>query len=353
MIETWGFYIFSAQNPWDGTNIPPDAFQAAFDRYMDLWTRCEGWGFEGLAFAEHHFAPVNLAPSPHLLVAAVAQRTKKLRLTTLGCVLPLHDGRRYVEECGMLDYLTAGRFEPGIAPGAGVREAVAAGLSPDDVRPRYYSAAELLEKALAGPRVTHKNQFSNLDDVQIVPPVRLHPGRSVWVTVMSPDSAAWTAERGYKLCTSWLPTPATAALAEHYRAAADAAGKVVTPQMLGLRRRVFVADTDSEAQERFEAAKDYVRGMTGNFETADEQVLKLVMQPDDFAIGSPKTVAEKLISQCEAGGYGALMAFTDFAQFSTAELDRSHELLGTKVAPILRSADVGGKSRAPAVAAAS
>lgn len=348
MIETWGFYLFAAHDPWGGEKTSFESVQASYEKYLNLWTRCEDWGFDGLAWAEHHFSYVSLSPSPHLLVATVAARTKRLRLTTLGSVLPLHDPRRYVEECAMLDYLTGGRFEPGIAPGAGPREAVAAGLSPDELRPRYYGGADLLAKALAGRRVTHKDAYSNLENVAIVPPLRLRQGQSVWVTVMSPDSAAWAAERGYKLCTGWLPTPMAAALAERYRAAADAAGRPVTPSMLAMRRRVFVADTDAEARERHEEARDLVIGMSGSFETADEKILKLVMQPDDFAIGSPKTVAEKLISQCRAGGYGAIMAFTDFAQFAPGVLERSHELIGTQVAPILRSADVGSKGRAAA-----
>lgn len=352
MIETWGFYLFSAHNPWESTSIPRDSIQASYDEFVDLWVKCEDWGFDGLAWAEHHFNTVSLAPSPHLLVAAVAARTQRLRLTTLGSVLTLHDPRRFVEECAMLDYLTGGRFEPGIAPGAGTHEAEVSGLPAEQVRPRYYGGAEVLAKALAGRRVTHHDAFSNLDNVQIVPPLILNPGQSVWVTVLSPDSAAWTAERGYKLCTAWTPTPVAAALAERYRTAADAAGRSTDPSMLGLRRRVFVAETDAEAKERYEEATDLVRGMVGDsFESADPNILNRMMHPDDFAIGSPETVAERLISQCRAGGYGVVMAFTDFAQFAPGVLARSHELIGTKLAPILRAADVAAKQ--PAGAAAS
>jgi alkanesulfonate monooxygenase SsuD/methylene tetrahydromethanopterin reductase-like flavin-dependent oxidoreductase (luciferase family) len=75
-------------------------------------------------------------------------------------------------------------------------------------------------------------------------------------------------------------------------------------------------------------------------ETADNEIRRRMMHPDDFAIGSPTTVAEKLVEQCRAGGYGAIMAWTDFAQFPHEALVRSHELLGRKVAPVLRSAAV-------------
>lgn len=349
MIEIWGFYFFTSGRVTSLGEPPTESdLQATYDRYLDLWVRCEELGFDGLAFAEHHFNTVCLSPSTHLVIAALSRMTKKLRFTTLGSVLTLHDARRYVEEIGMLDYLTGGRFEPGIAPGAGDAEPVKAGIPSAEVRPRYYSGAEILAKAIAGPVVTHHDDFYNLEQVPIVPRMRAQTGRSVWVTVMSPKSAAWCAERGYKLCTAWMPTPAADALAARYREAADAAGRTVVSSMLGLRRRVFVADTDAEAREKYEAALDLVLATGGKaFESPDSQIRKLMMDPDDFAIGSPETVTEKLLEQCRSGGYGAVMFFPDFAAFSYDDLVRSHELIGRQVAPILRSAKVGSTAGVP------
>ena len=350
MIETWGFHFVTHGRMHMAENPPsPQVVQETFNRYMKLWVDCEDYGFDGLAFAEHHFAPISLSPSAHLLVAALAPQTRRMRLTVLGSVLPLHDARQWVEEVGMLDYLSNGRFEPGIAPGAGDREAVLAGLAPEQIRPRYYSGAELLAKATAGPTVTHHDEFYDLEQVPIVPRMREQTGRSTWVTVMSPDSAAWAGTRGYKLCTAFLPMPAAVALAQRYRDAADAAGHTVTPSMLGMRRRVFVADTDAEAQDKYQQATDFMGALVGKaFETPDSRARAMLMQPDDFAIGSPATVADKLVQQCRAGGYGTIMAFTDFAGFAHADLVRSHELLGRQVAPVLRSAAVAAPTASTA-----
>jgi alkanesulfonate monooxygenase SsuD/methylene tetrahydromethanopterin reductase-like flavin-dependent oxidoreductase (luciferase family) len=116
--------------------------------------------------------------------------------------------------------------------------------------------------------------------------------------------------------------------------------------MLGLRRSVFVADSDSEAREKYEAATDIIGALAGRgFETMDPKILAFMMEPDDFVIGSPETVAEQLIEQCRAGGFGVVMAFTDFALFAPEDLARSHELLGTRVGPILHAADVSRPSR--------
>lgn len=210
MIETWGFYFFGL--PKSDSEPGQDDYQRLFDRYLDLWVRCEGWGFDGIALAEHHFNSHTLSPSPHLIVASVAGQTTKLRFTVLGTVLPMNDARRYAEECGMLRYMTNGRFEPGIGPGAGVAEIVKAGIPGEEARPRYYSGAELLRKALADKRVTHQDEFYNLEGVSIEPPPYLRSGRSVWTTVLSPDSAAWAAERGFKMCTAWHKTTTAAAV---------------------------------------------------------------------------------------------------------------------------------------------
>jgi alkanesulfonate monooxygenase SsuD/methylene tetrahydromethanopterin reductase-like flavin-dependent oxidoreductase (luciferase family) len=345
MIETWGFYFFGSP-PEDGAEQAPEDYQRIFDQYLDLWVRCEGWGFDGVTWAEHHFNPGTLSPSPNLLVAAVAAQTTTLRFTILGTVLPMNDARRYAEECGMLRYLTHGRFEPGIGPGAGAAEAMRAGMTWQEVRPRYYSGAELLGKAIAGRRVTQHDEFYNLDNVALEPPIDLGPGQSVWTTVLSPDSAAWAAERGFKIVTAWHPVDTAAAVAGRYYEAADAAGVRVDPSMLGLRRRVFVAETDAAAQEIWEESGDLVKAHAGSmFETQDPTIFQMFDMPDDFAIGSPETVAEKLIEQCQAGGFGTIFAFTDFGGFTPERLARSHELIGTKVAPLLRSAEVKGGKR--------
>jgi alkanesulfonate monooxygenase SsuD/methylene tetrahydromethanopterin reductase-like flavin-dependent oxidoreductase (luciferase family) len=341
VIKTWAFFLF----PCDGYPMPGEAtaemYQATYDRYLELWSNLEQWGFEGVFFAEHHFNLINLSPSPHLLIAALSQRTKTLRIGTLGEVLPMHDGRRFVEECAMLDYLTNGRLEIGIAPGAGDIEAVQAGIPSEQVRARYYSAAEVLAKALTGPTITHHDEFHALDDVPIVPGMRQSPPHNVWTTVMSAASVEWSAQRGYRICTAWLPQPVVNALAETYRTVADAAGMSTSPEMLGLRRRVFVAPTDAEANELAEAARDVIAESAGRgFETADPATLAFLMQPDDFSIGSPDTVAERLIDQCRQGGYGHVMAYTDFRLFEPDDFARSYQLIGERVAPQLEAASL-------------
>jgi alkanesulfonate monooxygenase SsuD/methylene tetrahydromethanopterin reductase-like flavin-dependent oxidoreductase (luciferase family) len=268
----------------------------------------------------------------------------------MSSALPLHDVRQLVEECGMLDYLTHGRLEIGIGPGAGTIEAGLAGIDTDDVRPRYTSGADLLDKYLGGSRVTHQDAFYNLVDVAIVPQMRQsHP--PVWVSATSERSFRWAAARGYKVCTSWLPTTQVADLSAVYHLAASDAGFSSGPDSLGLRRRVFVAPSDNEARDIVEGADNpmtFARAnlpsraesagpTTGSASIGSAAANPHYNQPDDIIVGSPETVAEQLVEQVKTTGVGNVLFFADFKMFDHRDLVRSHDLIGAHVIPALRS----------------
>lgn len=361
MIAGWGFYIMTPQDyVATAAELTAELYEETFDRWLEIFVDAERWGYHGIAFAEHHFMPTSMTASPHIVAAALLARTKTLHVTELGGVLSLHQGWRFAAETAMLRYLSKGRYEPGIAPGSGPTEAIMAGIPGEETRPRYYSAAEVLEQSMTGLPVTLHDGFHEVDQLAITPRWDPAPEQPVWVTVLSPDSAAWTARRGWKLATGWVPTEVAAAIAAAYREAAEASGNSTDPSMLGLRRRVFVADSDAEAHEKYEAATSLIpmmmRSSASQMELADERILGMVMNPDDMIIGSAQTVADKLIEQCRTAGIGNLFAWGDFASFRWAELARSVELFGTQVIPALRSASVDAaaadRSSAGAAAAA-
>jgi alkanesulfonate monooxygenase SsuD/methylene tetrahydromethanopterin reductase-like flavin-dependent oxidoreductase (luciferase family) len=351
MVQLWGFYLFTTQSYFPtAAQVTEEMTVDAFDHWTDLIAKSESWGLDGVSFAEHHYNTAAVCPSPHLLIANLAARTKRLKFTTLGSVLSLHYPWRFIAECGMLDALTHGRFEPGIGPGSGPKEAIMSGFAEAEARPRYESGAEVFRKSLEETYVTHHDQFTNIEKLGILPRWRPKQGQSVWVTVMSPDSAISAAKNGWKLCTAWLPDAVVFKLADTYRQAAAESGQSTDPSMLGVRRRVFLAESDSEAQEKFEAAQNLIpflmaRSDGSLMEAGDERVRQIAMQPDDFVIGSPKTVADKLVTLCSGGGIGNLMAWWDFASFQWEDLARSHELFGTRVGPVLRSANVAASSK--------
>src|SRR6201996_9587120 len=74
-------------------------------------------GFYAYHLTEHHGTPLAITPSPHLMLAAAAQRTSRLRLGTLISILPLYHPMRVIEEACTLDQLTGGRLDLGVGRG--------------------------------------------------------------------------------------------------------------------------------------------------------------------------------------------------------------------------------------------
>ena len=146
MIKPW---VFEFLPELGSPSVEPDPRDVAtlFARYLDLWVRDETLGFEGIFFSEHHFGR-SYSPSPNLLIAALAQRTKKLRLGVMGVVLPYYQPTRVVEEIGMLDHITGGRLEIGTAIGV-PQELARLNITMAEARERNEEIVSVIDAALA------------------------------------------------------------------------------------------------------------------------------------------------------------------------------------------------------------
>src|SRR5256885_14700341 len=88
---------------------------------LELIEAYDRLGFYAYHLTEHHGTPLAVTPSPHLMLAAAAQRTSRLRLGTLITILSLYHPMRVVEEAVTLDQLSGGR--PDLGGGRGVSPA--------------------------------------------------------------------------------------------------------------------------------------------------------------------------------------------------------------------------------------
>ena len=162
MIRPWIFEFFPELGGASSLEV-----EQYFGRYLRLWAHDEELGFEGIFFSEHHFG-LSYSPSPNLLIAAIARSTERLRLGTMGMVLPLYQPWRVLEEIGMLDHLTGGRLEIGCASGV-PQELIQIGMAAEENRERFNEALDILDTWLAKPVISHHGRYWNFDNLRIVP----------------------------------------------------------------------------------------------------------------------------------------------------------------------------------------
>jgi len=341
MIKPW---LFEFLPELGGPSLEPDPHDVAtlFARYLDLWVRDEALGFEGIFFSEHHFGR-SYSASPNLLIAAIASRTKRLRLGAMGVVLPYYHPARVVEEIGMLDHLTGGRLEIGTAIGV-PQELSRLNMTMAEARERNYEIVEVLDAALTNRVVSHRGKYFSFSDLRLLPRSLQQPSPPRWTTVVSAESARRAARGRIKISTGFNSTQVIKRIFDAYREEADTAGYHAGPECFALRRRVTVAPSSDQARFYAQAVADRLKSFVAEDERLSASVPDapapsggFTLSADEFITGTPQDVAQNVIEQCRAVGAGHFLTVLNWSA-PVDEVAQAHELFGCDAIPLLRAA---------------
>src|SRR5262249_31480819 len=213
--------------------------------------------------AEHHGTPLGMAPSPSVFLAAAAQRTRRIRLGPMVYVLPLYNPMRLAEEICMLDHLTRGRLELGIGRGSVPYEIETRGVDPAESKGRYDEALHVMLAALTTGEVSFEGRYYQFAEARIPESPVQRPYPPLWYPTSNPETVPWLAAQGYNTLFSFnTPTVAETRRRldlyhEHRHKLASNPNRVnphVDSPKYGMTRKVFIAETDREAQRVAEAA---------------------------------------------------------------------------------------------------
>ena len=344
MIKPCTFEFLRAPPAQHG-EIAPQTGNAVFAKGIALWERLDTLDFEGIFFSEHHFG-LSYSPSPNLLIAAIAQSTSRLRLGTMGVVLPLYQPWRVLEEIAMLDHLTGGRLEIGCASGV-PQELIQTGIGPEESRDRFNESLQILDAWLAEPVISHHGRYYNFDKLRVVPRP-LQPSPPKWTTVVSTASAIKSAERRSRICTAFESVTRIKEIFDAYRTEADRLGIVHGPDHLAIRRNVSLAPSEAEARERSQMAREAAAKVLAGDPRVRQQSASLLDAPkagagfsvhaDEFIAGTPAQVAEQIIAQCRGCGAGHIVAILGRAV--DEHRVQAVELFAEQVIPFLRRAEI-------------
>src|SRR6266542_1981991 len=187
-----------------------------FDHRLKLIELYERAGFYAYHLAEHHATPLGMAPSRSVFLAAVAQRTRRLRFGPLVYALPLYHPIRLIEEICMLDQISGGRLEIGFGRGASSTETSFYGLDPAKAQQIYAEGLELVIQGLSKRMLNFGGDFFSFENVpmELEPLQKHHP--PIWYGVHSVDSAERAARKGLHV-VSLDPPPETRSFVDRYR----------------------------------------------------------------------------------------------------------------------------------------
>ncbi len=275
--------------------VPADARLRAA---IALAEEAETLGFTGIWVAEHHFRQLGLVPNPAVLLAAIATRTRTIRLGPAVAVVPMRPPLFTAEDYALVDAVSGGRLDLGVGSGNEF-ELAGRGVAYDERRELLQAGLdEILERFCTS---TERNE--GYDTLNV--PVCQRPHPPVYVAARNADAAADVGRSGHHLLM--LVTPLTAGHAEiaellmaYEQGLAenghDRTNRDVVVVVFGL-----AAPTEQEARQLAGPTLVRVLRAMAGVEVEPDAVLDLLRDQDLAAIGSPDQV-ESFLGRLESLG---------------------------------------------------
>ena len=347
-----GIYTFAelTPDPATGRVVSPA------ERLRDLLEEIEladQVGLDVFGVGEHH-RPDFAVSAPAVVLAAAAERTERIRLTSAVSVLGSDDPIRVFQDFATLDLLSGGRAEIIAGRGSFVESFPLFGYNLRDYDALFAEKLDLLLAVREDERVTWSGRHRPPLDDRGVYPRPLQDPLPVWVAVGgTPESAVRAGSLGLPLALGiigGLPERFAPFAELHRRAAAEAGHE---PPALSINSHGFVAATAREA----------VDVSYGPFATMMDRIGRErgwpPMTPQTFEaarsrrganfVGTPAEVVEKILFQHEIFGHQRFLLQLSVGTIPHDRLMRAIELFGTEVAPVVRD-EVARRTAAATVA---
>ena len=317
-----------------------------FETRLKLIEQYDRAGFRSYHIAEHHSTPLGMAPSPSVFLAAVAQRSERLRFGPLLYVTPMYHPLRVAEEVVMLDQMSRGRLELGLGRGASPIEIAGFDVDPADAPAMNREATEVILKALTSDVLNHDGKFYRYKNVRIAARPLQQPYPPLWFAPTEPSRAADAARLKGNMVTL-IPNAGVKALTEAYRAAWQAQGNNAADlPLLGVFRHVVVADSDAKARDLMRGAyRQWRHHMAFLWEWGGIPFPIGMIYPEDFdtlegmamgVAGSPETVRRYIAATVELTGINYFVGDMIFGSLPYEAASRSVELFAKEVMPAFR-----------------
>jgi alkanesulfonate monooxygenase SsuD/methylene tetrahydromethanopterin reductase-like flavin-dependent oxidoreductase (luciferase family) len=319
----------------------PDYYEARL-QMIELYDRI---GLYGYHLAEHHGTPISMAPSPSVFLAAVAQRSVKLRFGPLVYLLPFYHPLRLFEEICMLDQMSRGRLEFGLGRGISPIESALFGLNPASAQAQFEEAFDVIQRALHSERLSYEGEFYRFDGVPIMFRAFQQPSPPMWYGLHTPESAERAAARGFNMvCLDGVSSARPTGI--RFREAWDEHHAGKPEPKIGLCRFIVLAETDDEAMRIAEQSYDSwsinfnylfkMKGITPAF--GERPNFAQGLADGRMVAGTPETAIRILRDQLNGTPFNYLIGQFVFGDMPLGESRHSVQPFADHVMPALQRA---------------
>ena len=336
-----GIYTFGelTPDPETGVLITPA------ERLRDLIEEIEladQVGLDVFGVGEHN-RPDYIVAAPAVVLAAGAERTKRIRLTSAVNVISSDDPVRVFQAFATLDLLSGGRAEIMAGRGSFIESFPLFGYDLNDYDGLFAEKLDLLMKLRDSERITWSGRRRPaLDDIPVYPRP-LQEQIPIWIAVGgSPESAARAGALGLPMALAIIGgmPERFASFGEIHREAARRAGHVPVPA-LSINSHGYIADTTKQAADEAFGPFATMMNRIGRERgwqpmTRQDFDASITLRGANF-VGSPQDVIEKILFQYEIFKHDRFLLQLSVGTQPHDRMMRAIELYGTEVAPVVRA----------------
>jgi probable LLM family oxidoreductase len=305
---------------------------------------CEEVGLDVYGVGEHH-RPDFAASSPATVLAAIAGRTRSIRLTPAVVILSSDDPVRVFQEFATLDQLSSGRAELLVGRGSFTESFPLFGFDLADYDDLFAEKLDLLLAIRDNERVTWSGRFRSPIEGQGIYPRPFQKPLPVWVGVGgNPESIVRAGLRGLPVALAIIGgiPDRFAPLAELHRRSLRSAGFDPATIPLAVHAHGYVSDDADRGAEEFYPPYEVVMTRLGR-ERGWQPMTRLQFDGmrapgGSLVVGDPEMVAEKILRWRDVLGIERFMLHTSVGTMPHERVMRSIELFGTEVAPRIKKA---------------
>jgi probable LLM family oxidoreductase len=335
-----GLYTFVERSP----HIPAGQRMRNLMEEVEL---ADQVGLELFGIGEHH-RPDYMASTPAVVLAAASQRTKQIRLTSAVTVLSSDDPVRVFQEFATVDLLSGGRAEIMVGRGSFIESYPLFGYDLNLYDALFSEKLDLLLKLRESEHITWSGRLRAPLTGQGVYPRPVQERLPVWIAVGgTPQSAVRAGTLGLPMALAIIGgmPERFAPFVDIYREAGARAGHDPATLRLGINSHGYIADTSQRVADEFYGPLSEVMNQIGAErgwppQSRAEYDRSRQLRHHLFA-GSPQEVVDKILFQHEIFRHDRFL-LQNTGTIPHAQMLRSIELYGTRVAPAVRRA-LGGE----------
>lgn len=232
-------YLLAFRNPPELSKLSDADFYSAMFEQIEYLDQA---GFDSVWTTEHHFTDDGYLAATMPMLAAIAARTKRLKIGSFVLLAPFYHPLRLAEDAALIDVISNGRLRLGLGVAYRLQEFDVFKIPRKERLGRTLEAIEIMKRAWTGERFSFAGKYFQFENARVLPKPVSQSGPELLWGGMAPESI----RRSAKLDLGFACNLGRAEIDQYHRALRELGKDPAAYSVINMRQ-IYVADSEDQA----------------------------------------------------------------------------------------------------------